>query len=98
MSYKCFSNKECPYFPCHEETEGVEFNCMFCYCPLYALGPDCGGHFRYLPNGIKDCSNCNLPHQGEAGWEHVNRHIRQLLDKVKNPQLAEKKDNGNTMC
>lgn len=56
-----FCNRDCPYFPCHElPLEG--FNCLFCYCPLYALGPDCGGNFTMLPSGVKDCSQCLFPH------------------------------------
>lgn len=63
-SSKFFNNNECPYFPCHN-TENIEnFNCIFCYCPLYNLN-DCGGKFIILENGIKDCSNCILPHKKE---------------------------------
>ena len=42
-----------------------DFNCLFCYCPLYALGEDCKGNFTYTVDGIKDCSNCNIPHHRE---------------------------------
>ena len=35
------------------------------YCPLYALGRDCGGDFDYLPSGVKDCSRCLYPHLRE---------------------------------
>lgn len=41
------------------------FNCLFCYCPLYVLGDRCGGKFAYLPNGYKDCSRCLFPHLRE---------------------------------
>lgn len=96
MSYKCFSNKDCQYFPCHAETEGKEFNCMFCYCPLYALGTECGGDFQYTASGIKDCSYCTLPHQGEDGWEHIHRNIGKLLDKVRNKN--NRPDNNKEIC
>ena len=33
--------------PCHK-TVGESFNCLFCYCPLYALGDQCGGNFTYI--------------------------------------------------
>ena len=36
--YSFFSNKECEYFPCHQGADPENFNCLFCYCPLYALG------------------------------------------------------------
>ena len=65
MSYKYFQNKECEYFPCHENADGERFNCLFCYCPLYALGEKCVGSFRYTEEGLKDCSACLIPHMPE---------------------------------
>lgn len=62
MSYKYFENKECEYFACHKGANSDNFNCLFCYCPLYALGEECGGNTTYLENGVKDCSNCTFPH------------------------------------
>ena len=43
--FSCFTNRACEYFPCHEGVEPGSFNCLFCYCPLYALGTACGGNF-----------------------------------------------------
>lgn len=48
------SNTDCEYFPCHPAPDGAEFNCLFCYCPLYALGKACGSDLTYLENGFKD--------------------------------------------
>ena len=62
MANDFFQNKECDYFPCHSNADPDTFSCMFCYCPLYALGDRCGGHFRYTEQGIKDCSDCLRPH------------------------------------
>ena len=42
--YSHYCNHECEYFPCHKVPEGFDFNCLFCYCPLYALGDKCGGN------------------------------------------------------
>ena len=39
--YKFFQNKKCEYFPCHKGIPEEDFNCLFCYCPLYTLGK-CG--------------------------------------------------------
>ena len=63
MSYKYFQNKECEYFPCHkvDENKKCEFNCLFCFCPLYCM-EDCGGNYKILPSGLKDCTSCILPH------------------------------------
>ena len=63
--YQFCQNRECEYFPCHKGVKEEDFNCLFCYCPLYALGDACGGNFNYLENGIKDCSNCIIPHRKE---------------------------------
>ena len=63
--YKFFQNRECEYFPCHQGVEEESFNCLFCYCPLYALGNGCGGSFTYTEDGIKDCTNCIKPHRKE---------------------------------
>lgn len=65
MSYDFFQNRECEYFPCHQGADPEIFSCMFCYCPLYALGEQCGGSFTYTESGIKDCSNCLKPHRRE---------------------------------
>ena len=60
-----FQNRACEYFPCHKGVADEDFNCLFCYCPLYALGERCGGNFRSTENGIKDCTGCMLPHKRE---------------------------------
>ncbi len=64
-SERFFSNTSCPFFPCHEGIDREAFNCLFCYCPLYALGRACGGDFRYDEKGRKDCSGCPFPHRAE---------------------------------
>ena len=60
-----YQNRECEYFPCHKTVQTENFSCLFCYCPLYALGDQCGGHFTYTEQGIKDCSGCLIPHRRE---------------------------------
>ena len=64
--YAFFSNKECEYFPCHAGADPENFNCLFCFCPLYALGERCGGGLQYTESGIKDCSVCLLPHNRKS--------------------------------
>lgn len=68
--YTYICHTACRYFPCHQGADPHDFNCLFCYCPLYALGEDCGGNFHYTEDGVKDCSTCLLPH-GKAGYEHI---------------------------
>ena len=65
MSYNYFQNRDCEYFPCHSGADPENFNCLFCFCPLYALGERCRGNFRYTESGIKDCSGCLFPHKRE---------------------------------
>ena len=71
---RVFTNEECPYYPCHTLPEGETFNCVFCYCPLYALGPDCGGAFRYNEKGNKDCSLCTFLHRRENYGAILSRY------------------------
>lgn len=64
-SYRFFENRSCKYFPCHKELP--DFNCLFCYCPLYLL-EKCPGKPEYLERDgkrIKVCTNCTFPHQPE---------------------------------
>ena len=84
-SYKYFRNKKCRFFPCHEGIDPTEFNCLFCYCPLYALGKECGGRFRYTEKGIKDCSLCTLPHK-KNGYDHIRSNIDKIIDMAKQDQ------------
>jgi len=63
--YKFVQNSKCEYFPCHKVKDEAEFNCLFCFCPLYMLKDKCGGNFKYS-NGVKDCSDCTIPHTKNA--------------------------------
>ena len=85
-NFDFFQNKVCEYFPCHKGADPDTFSCLFCYCPLYALGDQCGGNFTYTENGIKDCSNCLRPHKRECYGE-----ITQKISKVM--ELAKKQEN-----
>ena len=61
--YAFFQNTACEFFPCHETAHPESFNCLFCYCPLYAQGKNCGGAYFYTEDGKKDCSACCFPHE-----------------------------------
>ncbi|MBQ9100773.1 MAG: hypothetical protein IJY54_05270 [Paludibacteraceae bacterium] len=78
MGYKCFKNGDCEFFPCHKGINEEEFNCIFCFCPLYSKGTECGGSYTLLENGVKDCSHCSLPHKGEGGYDWV---LKRLMSK-----------------
>ena len=77
-----FQNRECEYFPCHEGVQEEDFNCLFCYCPLYALGKNCGGNCTYLPGGYKDCSLCTFPHQADNYLSVISRY-EEIVDVVR---------------
>ncbi|MCM1186693.1 MAG: metal-binding protein [Lachnoclostridium sp.] len=62
-SYCFFENRECKYFPCHKGLE--EFNCLFCYCPLYH-NKNCPGNPVYKEKDgkkVKVCVSCTFPHE-----------------------------------
>ena len=80
--FSFFQNRKCEYFPCHDGVAEAEFNCLFCYCPLYALGRRCGGACEYTAQGVKDCSGCVFPHvRGNYGavlerFEQISEIVR----------------------
>lgn len=82
QNFKFFCNRECEFFPCHKVKDENQFNCMFCYCPLYALGDACGGNFKYTEAGIKDCSDCMIPHS-PGGYDHINEKFPKLAELAK---------------
>ncbi len=85
--YSFFSHRECEFFPCHAGGDPENFNCLFCYCPLYALGRECGGNFRYLENGVKDCTNCLLPH-GRKSYGLIASRFAQIVEAMKSLEKA----------
>ena len=80
--YDFFQNRECEYFPCHKGADPEHFSCIFCYCPLYALGENCGGNFTYTGSGIKDCSNCMRPHRRE-NYSSICQAMEGILELAK---------------
>ena len=77
-SERFFQNRACSYFPCHPGANPEEFNCLFCYCPLYALGRSCGGNFRWTDQGYKDCSACLFPHRPES-YERILARYPEIM-------------------
>ena len=65
-NFKFFSHRQCEYF-----------HCLFCYCPLYALGEDCGGNFTYY-KGVKDCTDCLIPHSRNA-YDYITSRFGELV-------------------
>lgn len=68
-SYRFFQNKECEYFPCHKVENEEDFNCLFCYCPLYREKKCIGNPVWFLNakgQKMKDCSQCEVIHRPEV--------------------------------
>ena len=74
-SHRFFNNRDCKYFPCHKDENNPHdsqqgnhwyMNCLFCYCPLYSIGEECGGKFAFNDEGVKCCKNCYFPHKPES--------------------------------
>ncbi|WP_028588389.1 cysteine-rich small domain-containing protein [Desulfocurvus vexinensis] len=72
-SHRFFRNTACAYFPCHEVDDETQFNCLFCFCPLYWL-EDCDGTPAFR-GGVKDCTGCTLPHAPQ-GYDTVLARLR----------------------
>ncbi len=81
-NYKFNPNHSCEYFPCHSGVSEEAFNCLFCYCPLYMLKEKCGGNYTYTATGIKNCSDCVVPH-GPNGYDHVMSKMGFVMDLAK---------------
>ncbi len=73
-NFSYFKNTECAYFPCHKVADSTNFNCMFCFCPLYNL-KNCGGNPRFTEQGMKDCSDCTVPHKAES-YEYIMKKLK----------------------
>lgn len=84
-NYDFFQHKDCECFPCHKNADPETFSCLFCYCPLYALGDQCGGQFTYTEDGIKDCSGCLRPHKRE-NYQQIQEKMAAVLEMVRKKQ------------
>ena len=82
VSFDFVQNRECEYFPCHTGADPEKFSCLFCYCPLYALGENCGGNYSYTVGGIKDCSHCLRPHRREC-YDDICEKLKLVIEMVK---------------
>lgn len=71
-----FTNLDCRYFPCHDTVPMADFNCLFCYCPLFAYA-DCGGNYKVLESGVKDCSDCTRNHDKDS-WKFIVGRLREV--------------------
>ncbi|BCS88571.1 cysteine-rich small domain-containing protein [Pseudodesulfovibrio sediminis] len=80
-SFRFFNNHACKYFPCHKTSRPEQFNCLFCYCPLYFF-EECGGRYEMLESGVKDCTNCMIPHTYE-GYDHILGKLKERFARMR---------------
>ena len=92
-NHRFFTNRECEYFPCHPTNDPDNFNCLFCYCPLYVLDRECGGQFTYTETGVKDCTSCLGPHDPE-GFDRILAAWPRLLKLM---ELRREKDSESSV-
>lgn len=88
-----YSNYTCKYFPCHK-TDSEQFNCIFCYCPMYYLHA-CLGKPKYMQSGgstIKDCTECDYSHRPENYGNIIGYLIEMKRGRIKEtPGHAERR-------
>jgi len=82
-NYSFINHAKCEAFPCHGSVGEAEFNCLFCYCPLYFLDENCVGSFTYTDKGVKDCSNCIYPHKKE----NYSRVVEKLTEAIQDRRI-----------
>lgn len=79
-NYRFFNHAACEFYPCHD-MPAEQLNCLFCFCPLYALDERCGGTFSMIETTggehVKDCSACTLPHRRE-NYDYIMRRLGEL--------------------
>ncbi len=88
--YAFFQNKECEYFPCHKTDKREDFSCLFCYCPLYALGKACKGRFTYKGD-IKVCTDCMIPHRRE-NYDYIIGRYSEISEVIR---VIDGREEGN---
>ena len=92
-SSKFFVNRDCSFFPCHKGLEEGNFNCLFCYCPLYERIP-CPGKPDFIKKDdgriIKRCTDCTFPHRPE----NYDKIMSLLRTKKAEPVFSEEYHHG----
>ncbi|MDR2491850.1 MAG: cysteine-rich small domain-containing protein [Coriobacteriales bacterium] len=74
-NYSFFAHTSCEYFPCHDNASPDDFSCLFCFCPLYLLGTECGGNYVYTKKGVKSCHKCLVPHKSKNYGLIIERYM-----------------------
>jgi Zn-finger protein len=46
------------------------------------LGDKCGGNFTYMANGVKNCTDCMVPHQRNA-VQYVLKRWPEIAERAK---------------
>jgi adenosylcobinamide hydrolase len=80
-----WSQKNCPYYPCHFEGQC----CDFCYCPFYPCRDEKLGQWAGSSNGgrVWNCTRCTLLHEPVAA-AYLKKYPGASLDEL--VRLAER--------
>ena len=92
--YAFFRHEACEFFPCHPTDDPEDFNCLFCYCPLYALGEGCGGRFTYAYGGEKLQPVPAAPQTGKL-WLYHREIQRDQRNRQKERRIKQHPPTGN---
>jgi Zn-finger protein len=71
----------CKFFPCHKGINPEDFDCTFCYCPIYPCGiKETGGKWITGNSGdaIWDCTGCNIIHRKDV-VKKIKSKIRDII-------------------
>lgn len=64
--YSFFQHTACEFFPCHETAHPEDFNCLFCYCPLYALATGAAATSAMSATASRIAAPVSCPTGGKA--------------------------------
>ena len=53
-----------------------------------SVADGCGGNFRYTEKGIKDCTNCRIPHS-PGGYDYVLKNFGKISELAKKNRKKE---------
>ena len=78
-SHRFFRNIDCRYFPCHQVSDETSFNCLFLFLSAIS-GRRLRRTFKMTAKGIKDCTDCKIPHRPE-GYDYIIKKLKEANER-----------------
>jgi Zn-finger protein len=78
--------KDCNYYPCHDGIIEEEYQCEFCFCPIYPCNIEkTGGKIISGRDGsqIWDCSDCIIVHEKE-NFNKIKKGLHNIIQEISN--------------